>query len=79
MEAQEEAENDAEVTEDSEEKPNKKRKIINFKIERENRGKSANKIESEPKIRRQRLKLLRKRQKNLLLVLQDLTMLQMNL
>nr|WP_024834719.1 DNA translocase FtsK 4TM domain-containing protein [Ruminiclostridium josui] len=48
MEAQEEAENDAEVTEDSEEKPNKKRKIINFKIERENRGKSANKIESEP-------------------------------
>lgn len=48
MEAQEEPENDTEVTENNEEKPKKKQKIINFRIERENRGKSANKPEQEP-------------------------------
>ncbi len=47
MEAQEEPENDTEVTENNEEKPKKKQKIINFRIERENRGKSANKQEQE--------------------------------
>nr|WP_031341933.1 DNA translocase FtsK [Ruminiclostridium papyrosolvens] len=45
MEAQAESANDTEV---NEEKPSKKQKIINFKIERENRGKSANKLEQEP-------------------------------
>ncbi len=44
MEAQEESENGTEL---SEEKPDKKQKIINFKIERENREKSAKKLENE--------------------------------
>ncbi|AEY65876.1 DNA segregation ATPase, FtsK/SpoIIIE family [Clostridium sp. BNL1100] len=48
MEAQEESVNEVEVAEVNEEKPNKKQKIINFKIERENRGKSAHKLEPEP-------------------------------
>lgn len=51
LEAQEESENEAEADEIDkidEEKPNKKHKIINFKIERENRGKSAKKLEQAP-------------------------------
>ncbi len=44
MEAQEESANDTDI---SDEKPDKKQKIINFKIERENRGKSAKKLENE--------------------------------
>ncbi len=51
LEAQEESENETEADEIDkidEEKPNKKHKIINFKIERENRGKSAKKLEQEP-------------------------------
>ena len=46
MEAQEESVNDTEI---NEEKPDKKQKIINFKIERESRGKSAKKLENEIK------------------------------
>ncbi len=47
MNALEEAENETEV---SEEIPDKKQKIINFKIERENRGKSAKKLENKAEI-----------------------------
>lgn len=44
IEAQEESVNDTEL---SDEKPDKKKKVINFRIERENRGKSAKKLEKE--------------------------------
>ncbi|ACL74982.1 FtsK/SpoIIIE family DNA translocase [Ruminiclostridium cellulolyticum] len=44
IEAQEESVNDTEL---SDEKPDKKKKVINFRIERENRGKSAKKLEKD--------------------------------